>query len=67
MEVSKGTAVFFKDQIIGGHNGHMAEIPNNPTLQGLTIAHGVYNSTSDFCAFLRAVADQLDGGEKPQS
>lgn len=67
MEVSKGVAVFFKDQIIGTHSGHMAELPNNPTLYGLSIAHGVYQSTEDFCSFLRAVADQLDGGKKDKS
>ena len=61
MEVSKGVALFFKDQLIGGHNGDMAEKPNNPVLSGLLKAHGVVNyKDTELVAFLRATADILE-------
>jgi len=61
MEVSKGVALFFKDQIVGGYSGHMAVIAHNPTLQGLLFAHGISDTDKiKFCEFLRSVADQLD-------
>ena len=65
MEVSKGTAEFFKQQCIGEFSGHMSMIPNNPTLFGLLQAHGCdrANATTDdeeFIKFLRACADALE-------
>ena len=38
MEVSIEMARLFKDQYIGTHNGHMAEIPNNPVLRSIFMA-----------------------------
>jgi len=62
MIVSESVSKFFKDQVIGSHNGHMSLLPNNPTLQGLAMAHGADKSDEDFAKFLRAVADWIDGG-----
>ena len=62
MEVSEGVAKFFKDQIVGETSGHMAMIPNNPTLYGLALAHKADNSDADFAKFLREIADWIDGG-----
>lgn len=61
--VNYPTAKFFYDQCVGNTSGHMAMIPNTPILQSLALAHGV-ETEEEFAAFLRYVADWLDGGGK---
>jgi len=60
-DVSLAMAELFCDQCIGESSGHMAMIPNNPTLDAMAKAHGVMNK-EQFAEFLRACADWLDGG-----
>ena len=68
MNVSEGVANFFKDQLFGTSDGHMATIPNNPTLRALMIAHGISEQSSKedadhkIAEFLRECADWIDGG-----
>ena len=57
-EVSKAMAILFMEQCMGETTGHMAMIPNNPTLYGLCKAHGI-DSEEDFAKFLRQVASHL--------
>ena len=57
-DVSKAAAQYFYDQCCGTHNGHMANLPNNPAIKGLLDAHGV-NSQVHFVEFLQEVADML--------
>ncbi len=60
MKISRELALFFEQQIYGTYSGHMAEIPNNPTLYGLLSAHGIHpHDGTLFPEFLRAVADAL--------
>lgn len=68
MQVSKELARFFMDQCAGSYSGHMSNIPNNPTLFGLCLAHNVATpggrpDKKDFAVFLRAVATALDGDD----
>jgi len=60
-DVTYPTAAFFYDQCCGDYNGHMEAIPNSPVLHSLAVAHGV-NTKEKFAAFLREIANQLDGG-----
>ena len=60
MNVSREVAAFFSEQCYGTHNGHMAEIPNNPVISGLLMAHGV-DRNEYFIEFLRKAADALEG------
>jgi hypothetical protein len=58
VKVSEPMAEFFYTQCVGKYDGHMAAIPNNPTIFGVCEAHRVY-SRDDFARFLRGVADAL--------
>lgn len=58
IKVSEPVAEFFMDQCMGESTGHMAMIPNNAVLFGLTSAHRV-KSKEDFAKFLIDVAAQL--------
>ena len=63
--ISKELADFFIDECFGSHTGHMAMIPNNPTLQGLARAHGVVDSNGHVVprrakAFLREICDRIE-------
>ncbi len=58
-KVSKAMANFFMDQCRGETSGHMAMIPNNPTLFGVCMAHEI-NTCGDFADFLRSVANEID-------
>lgn len=63
--ISKELADFFIDQCFGSHNGHMAPVPNNPTLQGLARAHGVVDRNGEVSnrrvkAFLREIYDRIE-------
>lgn len=67
IEVNQSTAEFFMDQCIGQHTGHMAMIPNNPTLFSLTRMHTTailgekrQMDRLQFAKFCRGVADQLE-------
>lgn len=56
--------MFFMDQCAGSHSGHMANIPNNPTLFGLCLAHGAtthsgHPNRAQFARFLKEIADRL--------
>ena len=62
MDVSEGVAIYFKEQLVGETNGHMAAIPNNPVLQGLLMAHDAGDSDAKLAIFLRECADWIDGG-----
>jgi len=69
MNVSKEMAVFFMEQCIGETNGHMAAMPNNPTIQGLCRAHGAMSvSLSEekelFAEFCKQVSEQLSPIDK---
>lgn len=59
LKASEPTALFFMEQCIGVHNGHMAEIPNNPVLEGLCRTHMVKDKIT-FALFLKSVAEQLE-------
>jgi hypothetical protein len=61
--VSEPMAELFMTQCMGEVAGHMAMIPNNPTLYGLCKAHRI-NDKDDFARFLRQVADQLTKEQK---
>ena len=58
LTVSEPMAELFMDQCMGETSGHMAMIPNNPTLYGLCKAHRIKNK-EDFARFLSQVASQL--------
>ena len=58
LSVSEPMAELFMEQCVGETSGHMAMIPNNPTLYGLCKAHRIENK-ADFALFLRQVADKL--------
>lgn len=62
MDVSKGVAIYFKEQLVGETSGHMAAIPNNPVLRGLLMAHDASDSDASLAIFLRECADWIDGG-----
>ncbi len=62
--VSESVAVFFFEQCHGERPGHLANMPNNPVLQGLLKAHDV-NSKKDFVDFLRRAANRLNKDELP--
>ena len=59
IKVSEPVAEYFMEQCMGETSGHMAMIPNNPTLFGLCKAHRI-NSKEHFAAFLRDVANELE-------
>lgn len=59
IKVNEPTAEFFYDQCAGHYAGHMANIPNNPTLYGLCFAHRIMGK-SDFILFLKGVIEQLE-------
>ena len=65
--ITKREAEFFMDQCIGTSNGHMAEIPNAPTIRSIFSAYvggdHLRGSGKEFAIFLHAVADQLDPKE----
>jgi len=63
IHISKESAQFFTEQCRGEHTGHMAMIPNNPTLHGFCKAYGV-KTDCDFACFLRSVADALTEGKE---
>jgi hypothetical protein len=58
VKVNESIAELFYDQVMGDHNGHMANIPNNPVLQSICRSSGV-SSRQAFRDFLRDVADNL--------
>ena len=58
LTVSEPMAELFMDQCMGETPGHMAMIPNNPTLYGLCKAQRI-RGKEDFARFLRQVADKL--------
>ncbi len=60
MNVSIETAKFFRDQCTGDYMGHMANIPHNPVLHSLFVAHNADCDKAKFIEFLRACADALD-------
>lgn len=70
MIVNKGMAKFFYEQCAGSYTGHMANVPNNPTLFGIMKAHtetmdNCYAMTqTEFANFLNAVADNLRGSDE---
>ena len=63
--MNKQLAKFFYEQCAGSYSGHMANIPNNPVLFGLTKAYSggsdnLYAATqTEFAEMLREVADEL--------
>ena len=57
-ETSKPMAILFYELCAGETSGHMAMIPNNPTLYGLCRAHGVVTQ-KDFAEMLKAIANEL--------
>lgn len=62
--VSKPVAQLFLEQCVGSTSGHMAAIPNSPTIQTIIGCHVPSQRENihfkDFAEFLRQVADQLD-------
>jgi hypothetical protein len=63
----KTLAKFFYQQCAGTTSGHMANVPNNPTLFSLTSAYSEQINTScvaaseeQFAKMLREMADALD-------
>lgn len=64
---NKTLAKFFYEQCAGTTSGHMAMVPNNPTLFALISATGdlsdsCYATTqTEFASFLREMAEALDG------
>ena len=65
-ESSKAMAIFFYEQCAGSYSGHMSNVPNNPTLNGLvTACIGKHNvSRAEFADLLRDFADSLDSDTK---
>lgn len=59
IKVNEPTAEFFYEQCTGHYAGHMANIPNNPVLYGLCLAHRIVTK-EDFVRFLRGVVEQLE-------
>lgn len=62
--VSKETAEHFMELCAGSHSGHMANIPNNPSLMVFCQAHGLSTSNGfpnrrDFAHFLREASAKL--------
>lgn len=68
----KALALFFYEQCAGTFTGHMANVPNNPTIHTLVRASSEKGSSgntyaatkNDFAKFLRGMADQLESADK---
>ena len=66
---NKAFAKFFYEQCAGTSSGHMAMVPNNPTLFGLVKAcsghqDNCYAATrSEFAQMLIDIANELDAGQ----
>ena len=58
----KALASYFYEQCAGTYTGHMANVPNNPVLNGLVRACGA-ESKKDFADLLRRFADALDSDD----
>lgn len=58
VSVNDSIANLVYDQMMGTYSGHMANIPNNPTLMSICNASGVTDRKT-FKEFLKQVADKL--------
>jgi hypothetical protein len=58
VQVNESIAKLFFEQIMGTYSGHMAAIPNNPTLKSICEASGAFDKKT-FKQFLIDVADKL--------
>lgn len=59
IDAETALARYFYEQCAGSYSGHMANVPNNPTLFGIVEASGA-KSKKDFAALMRRFADALE-------